>query len=155
MHRLGIRNLFSILLCFLIAENGYAQSNTHAAYQRDFIKATPGGRFHYYKLLTINNNQIDLTLIKVQGKIGNPLKSVFIIDTCYNWKGEINNAGSGHLITDSTGGRHFTVKKRSASGLVLDFDGSIEKYKSISENVHIMLYKEKYCACKASKAFND
>jgi hypothetical protein len=128
--------------------NSYSQDKNEAYYLRRSEQHTAAGKFHSYQIMHFSDSNVDLIYINVQGKIGNPLTTTFIIDSCYKYVGKMNGLDSGYLSINDERKRTFYIKKRSDRKLKVDLNGVVLSYKRISETVNFLLLLESFCGCR-------
>jgi hypothetical protein len=97
-----------------------------------------------------SDSNVEFIYIGVQGKIGNPLKTVFFIDTCYKYLGKMNGLDSGYLSINDERKRPFHIKKRSNRKLKVDlFEKEyFLKFNRMSDWVNFIVLLESYCFCR-------
>lgn len=143
-----MRKIILAIVCFISVSQGYAQNKNEAYYLREFDAFTPIGKEHYYQIIYFSDSDVDLVVIKVQGKIGNPIKTDFFIDSCYKFIGKMNSLDSGYLSINDERKWIVKIKKRSGRKLKVDLNGVIIKYYRISETVNFLVKLESYCFCR-------
>jgi hypothetical protein len=143
-----MRKVILAIICFIAISTGYSQGKNEAYYLRTSEQFTAAGRLHSYEIMHFSDSNVELIIIEVQGKIGNPLITDFFIDKCLKYVGKMDNLNSGYLAINDEAKRKLKVKKRSARKLIVDLQGVVIKYNRISETVNFLVKLESYCFCK-------
>jgi hypothetical protein len=143
-----MRTIILAIVCLISVSHLYAQNKNETYYLREFDAYSPIGKDHYYQIMRFSGSDVDLTVIKVQGKIGNPIKTDFFIDSCYKWIGKMNSLDSGYLSINDESKWIMKIKKRSDQKLIVDLNGVVVKYNRVSETVNFLVKLESYCFCR-------
>lgn len=142
-----------IILAFLFIITGnyiYSQDKNESYYLREAEQYGAAGKINYYQIMHFSDSNVEYIYIGVQGKIGNPLKTVFFIDTCYKFLGKMNGLYNGYLSIHAERKRPFHIKKRSDRKLKVDLfeKGYFLKFNRMSDWVNFLVQLESYCFCR-------
>jgi hypothetical protein len=134
-----------LLFCFFVKES-ISQEKNDRYYLGEHKMESSIGPLHIYQLFRFSGNNVEMTSIRVQGKIGNPLKRLFIIDTCTHWNGKIDSLNNGILYSNENK-LLFKVKRMTDKKLKLVFSDVPLNYSRISELVNVVMMTDKFCSC--------
>jgi hypothetical protein len=141
-----MNKIIMLLLFLFFAKKSISQERDERYYLGEYKICATVGLLHYYQIFRFSGKNVEMTSIKVQGKIGNPLKKLFIIDTCTHWSGKIDSLNNGFLFSNENK-LVFKVKRMTAKKLKLVFSTVPLKYTRISELVNVVMMTDKFCSC--------
>lgn len=143
-----MRRIILVIGYLMVLESSYSQDKNDAYYLRKAEQFTAAGKLNSYEIMHFSGSNVELIIVEVMGKIGNPITTDFFIDTCYMFRGMMESVDSGYLLLSDGGKKAVKIKKRSDRKLTIDYNGDIAKYNRISKSVNFLVKLESYCFCQ-------
>lgn len=99
-----------------------------------------------YQLFCFSGNDVKMTTISVNGKIGNPLTALFHVESCRHWSGKVDSLNNAVIFSDENK-LTFRVKKLTKRKFKLISSGYSLRYSRVSELTNVVLYLDRFCSC--------